>query len=259
MTRKYIEYSTVLPVMKGSPLGGGFNATGGVLGSCFYIGNTYFMTAGHVVKEIQKSQSAVIAFVNPHTDTFKGALVVDTEVLSSDIGIFKADFVKKEHEDWFFKVSWNKKSLHAFARIRTFGYPYGIHKTSKRTGLIMRFFEGHIVANLSEYEILDLPGDIFSVYEMSFNAQRGLSGAPIFTANNPLKISGVIIGNSKNSMLVLEKKEIDKEKDKETIFESYESLSLGIAVQENQIFQLESTLLDCSIKEHLEKLDLLEK
>jgi hypothetical protein len=225
-----------------------------ILGTCFGIGNVYLMTAAHVISELISSQSdSVVLLQNPETKVFYIARVVDTETLDADVGIVQIN--PREGNLWFARASWSAQPLSEFERIRAVGYPYGLHVVGSHTHIVQRGFEGHVVAHLREYLPLGMTPPSFSAYELSFAAPRGLSGAPVWTpvANN-LRVHGIVIGNNKSRTSVLSGSEQWTDKDgqgneKVTIIETYEWLTLGIAVDGPTIKQLKSELLGTTIGE----------
>jgi hypothetical protein len=128
-----------------------------------------------------------------------------------------------------------------------------MHQVDERKSIVQRMFQGYLVSDLHEFKPLGYEGDPFAVFELSFNAPRGLSGSPLMTTDLRISVSGIIIGNSKSSMLVFDTEEIEGSESEETRVQHYESMSLGVAVQSKEIFPLRPALLDCTISEYLER------
>jgi hypothetical protein len=219
------------------------------------------MTAAHVVNEMTaKKPNAVVMLFNPTTNVFHIAPVVNTEILDADLGIVEIE--PGQGNLWFARARWSEKLLSGFERIRAFGYPYGLHVVGDRQQIVQRSFEGHSVAHIREFLPEGMGGAPFSVYELSFATPRGLSGAPlcIFTHNN-VHVCGVVIGNSKSSMLIFDSSEnlTDEHRQgtKTLVVERYESLSLGIAVDVLTMKELKSSLLGSTIGAFLTENDLL--
>jgi hypothetical protein len=82
---------------------------------------------------------------------------------------------------------------------------------------------------------------------------RGLSGAPVLERRGDLAVvAGMVIGNERMEMNVLTEREVVSEGEK-TIFERYEALNLGIALQSRSILGLGpfKVLNGRRIREHL--------
>jgi len=94
------------------------------------------------------------------------------------------------------------------------------------------------------------------VYELPFACPRGLSGAPVFTADNTSRLVGLVAGNTATDMLLLRESAVTKEGET-TVFEQYERLTLGIAVQTASLLSVQSRLVGQSLREHLESHGLL--
>ena len=258
-------YSIALPVLTARPTPMGekiFEVIGEVYGTAFSIGNGYMLTAGHVIKSITAaSLIGTIGLREPNSIYQKAAQIIDSELLPHDLAIFKVDFLIKESTNWFYTLPWQKRPLDTFDPVRCLGYPYGMHTVEDRKSLVLRGFQGYVVADLFEFKPCDIQGDPFAVYELSFNAPRGLSGSPLLSlrTNNEQHIwaAGIIIGNSKSRMLILDSEEINEEDNSRTILEQYESLSFGIAVQAKDIFNIYSQMLGSTIYDYLGKNNLL--
>jgi len=256
-------YSISLPIFSAEPFPNeGFKIIGEIFGTCFSIGEGFMLTAGHVVREIQESAYiGVVGLLEPESRFPKGAPIVKSEILSCDLGIIEVDFIVKESAKWFSTLSWQQKPLTMLEPVKCVGYPYGLHNVEDRKSLVIRSFQGYIVAAVNRFKPLGMEGEPFSVYELSFQAPRGLSGSPLLREYGKLNVTGVVIGNSKSRMLVLESEEIEKQMGekatRKTVVEQYESLSLGVAVQAEEIFGIRSELLGDAIGGYFEKNKLL--
>ena len=260
------SYALSMPLYRAEPLPNrSFGIRGEIHGTCFSIGGNYMMTAGHVITSLVSNDGSVgiVALCDPGGSRFKAAPIALTELLPHDIGVLELDFVDDESKTWFHRLKWNNQPLVGFDPVRCCGYAYGQHKVGDRQSVVQRCFQGHVVAPLNEFELRGANTDIFSAYELSFPAPRGLSGSPLLNAAGTVMVNGVVIGNSDSQMCVFRSKEIDTEAGKDTktttIVERYESLSLGIAVQPNAILLLPSSMLGTTIEDHLLTHELLTK
>jgi hypothetical protein len=230
-----------------------FSIRSAILGTCFSIGGHYMMTAGHVIHSLTPADGsiAIVGLWDPGQTGFKSARVTDREILPRDIGVLAVDFVYPESAHWFHRLRWNEQTLIGFDAVRCCGYAYGHHVAGGRQSVVLRCFQGHVVADLNEFELPGTKGDIFPVYELSFPAPRGLSGSPLLNSTGSVLVNGVIIGNSASEMLVYRSREVDQDAGTQTIVERYESLTLGIAVRPAAILPLTSRILGTTIEAHL--------
>jgi hypothetical protein len=257
-------YSLALPVIPAEHRGRGkFSSdSGAVAGTCFSIGNGIFMTAGHVAAGIRESgKVGIVLAVSPQRDTPRALPVAEFEDLPCDIGLLRVPSAAKLPPDWIYTLRWRRTPIVQFDDVRTLGFPHGSHTLGKRTNVIQRAFRGYIVCDPPEFELPAFGGQRFGLYEVSFPAPLGLSGAPLLFGTGQflprIAVSGVIIGNSQYKMFVPGSGETISENGETTIVERYESLSLGIAVPVQDILPLRSELVASTIGEYLEAQDLL--
>ena len=263
-------YSMVLPLLPArSDAPGGAAVDGGIFGTCFSIGGPFMLTAGHVAATapFEANRRLIAAIQTPDGMAFKAAEVVQCEQLTADIGLLKVQFHYPESASWIRRLAWSERHLLPFEVVRTAGYPYGLHITEEHgNALVVRGFQGQVVASIQHFKPQGMKGPLFAIYELSFMAPRGLSGAPLMNANGVPVVHGVVIGNSESKMLVFrsEERETEKEeseqekKEKTSSFEQYEALSLGIAVTAAQVFALESKMLGGTVRQHLSTQGLLQ-
>ncbi len=235
-----------------------FLFSGAILGTCFSLGGNLMMTAGHVVRGIANGVvSATIGLVNQTPLRVKAANIIDVEELSFDLAVFAVDFVFPDSSKWFYTFPWSTSPRSMLEEVRSVGYPYGVHNIDDKISLLQRGFQGHIVSLPSEFKPLNYEGPPFPAYELSFAAPVGLSGSPLFTVSDTPHVLGIIIGNSKARMLILESEEVEKTPATTRVVEQYESLSLGIAVPGRHLLNLRSRLLGGTFAEYLQKNSLL--
>jgi len=125
----------------------------------------------------------------------------------------------------------------------TIGYPYGICRDTENPLIVARTFSGYVVAALPSFKPLGSKLSPFPIYELSFGAPRGLSGAPVLSlAHGQLCVDAIIIGNSRSKMLILTE-EVEETAARTLRTEQYEVLSLGVASRVSGIFNERSQIL----------------
>lgn len=252
-------YTLSFPVFSGLDVSGErFKIEGEVLGTAFSLGDDFMITAGHVLREAQARGHSIVVGLSQPDGFFKAAKVTDSEQLQADISIFKVNYVYPESRNWFHGLKWRDNSLNPYCRIRSVGYGFGMHTVDDEKQVIVRGFEGHIVSVLSIFKPIGWIGKPFEVYELSFLAPCGMSGAPLLNSMGNVEVQGIIIGNSQSKMLVFRHEEKIKDSGNYTSVEQYEVLNLGIAVTAKVVLQQNSRLLGGSIRDYLTKQSLIE-
>jgi hypothetical protein len=163
-----------------------------------------------------------------------------------DIGIIRLGGIGRAKS-----YGWLLGELPKLTNVLTLGYPYALDLENRV--LNSRAYKGHVVSSTSFRKLKAKP----RIYELSFQAPRGLSGAPLLAIDNESKIVGCIIGNESSEMLVFSSREIITE-DKESIVERYEALQHGIAFQTESLLKIESRIIGTSLLDHLKKSSLLD-
>jgi hypothetical protein len=235
----------------------GLRIEGEIRGTAFPVGGPYMLTAGHVIEGFggDPDFTPVIVLYGPD-HRFSPAVIVATEVIGSDVGILRLEFIKDGSDSWLKPLRWGAEPLWGFEEVRSVGYPFGFRITPDERAIVVRGFEGHIVAWNRNFKPAGYAGGSFPVYELSFAAPRGMSGALIYNAEGEPRVQGVVIGNSETSMLVLSSEERVTTPSATTIVEQYDRLRLGIAVQGPHLRTLSSRLLGLTIGEHLARYSL---
>jgi hypothetical protein len=252
-------YTISLPIHRAKELpDDSFIITGEIIGTCFPISSEFLITASHVIDALEAPETVgVIGIVNPYDNFLKGARIVEYERLVCDVGVIKVKYVFPESANWICVLPWKQTTLSIFDEVKSLGYPYGLHKIDEKKSVVQRGFQGHIVSALNEFKPIGYDGRPFAAYELSFQAPRGLSGSPLITTHGSISISGMVIGNSKSSMMVLEMEEREENSSERLLVQQYESLSLGIAIQAKEILELKSGLVGSTIFELLEQNGML--
>jgi hypothetical protein len=211
-----------------------------VLGTCFSIGEGFFLTAAHVISSALGYEWAGIGF--PLEKIWQGSTLINSEILEDlDIGIIQAEIPHYK------SLMWNTQTLAMWESARTVGFPYALDL--EHFHLNVRAFAGHVVSEMNFYGLRAKP----RIYELSFQAPRGLSGAPLLTQKGKMFVSGLVIGNKSTEMQIFSDREIVADGNKEILVERYEALQLGIAVSSTAILELHSKILGSTLRDHLAK------
>ena len=248
-------YSVAFPVFLAEEVQGEpFQLTGETIGTAFALPQSYVLTAGHVGREIKAAapRIGVVGLSDPSSPALKGARVVDVEALDGDVAVLKVAFPSVDSARWFHTLKWQQIPLNPFDQVRSMGFPYGTLRVDNKLKLVQRVFQGHVVSRIIEFKPLGAAGRPFAVYELSFAAPRGLSGAPLLNCVGSRTLHGMIIGNSESKMVVFHAEEIVKEAAATTVVEQSEVLRLGIAVTADHILGCRSDLLGGNVRGFLE-------
>ena len=208
-----------------------------VLGTCFSISGDLFISAAHVIRDALTYPWAGIGF--PYEGVWQGSAFLDSEIQEDfDIGIVKAEVPT------CVPLKWSSNDLYMLQSVRTVGYPYALEFTPPQINI--RSFMGYVVSNQKFPDLKAQP----RIYELSFQAPRGLSGAPLFAGEN---VNGLVIGNRTTEMLIYRNKETVKDEQKETVVETYEALELGIAEQSSSILDIPFKMIGCTLRQLLSR------
>lgn len=200
-----------------------------VYGTAFPLGGDLLMTANHVIENVAATKKALLlGFVVgedvelPNLRVCKASLVHRWPDV--DLAVFRAPGLRLN------PLNWRASILPVFHGVRTTGYAFGMN----REALLVapRGFTGSVVVS-RPFE--RFPGQPW-IYEVSFAAPRGLSGAPLFLSEGPT-VSGCIIGNSETKMLVFSSAELLKAEGETVRLEQYEALTLGVVVRADEILK----------------------
>ncbi len=236
---------------------GTYDISGNVLGTCFSIGSEFCLTAGHVISDIQAQPAGTLAlFGIIQNDVWNGIEFLDSEILDADVGIIKYSSEVPSHSN-LPAMSWDLSNPPVLSKVRSVGYPYGLHTIDGKPSILARAFEGYVVCTIPRFRPDGQEGPAFSIHELSFLAPRGLSGAPLLSKDDSHLVRGIVIGNKKTDMWI--STEIEKESNGSSVHtvEHREFLYFGIAVRAEHLSSLNSLLLGCTIGEHLRKMKLL--
>lgn len=235
-----------------------YSVTGDILGTCFSIGGGFCLTAGHVASEVRERPASKVAVIGfRHERRWIGAEIAECEVLGADVGVLRFVFNEGVEGGDAPKFSWSVQPLPLLAPVKSIGYPFGSTRVDTQLFIIPRAFQGHVVSALSKYQLVGFEGTPFAVYELSFAAPRGLSGAPLLFGEAPTVVRGLVIGNSQSEMRVHQSTEKISEVESKTTVEHFEWLRLGVAVQASHVASLDSALLGGSVVRHLHQQGLV--
>jgi len=212
-------------------------------GTAFGIGPDVFVSASHVAKAALQYPVPCIGFLaqgpdSPEHRIWAKAPIEDAETHDDlDLALLKC------RGRPYAVLPWRVKRLNLLDPVISGGFPYGHDPENLR--LFSRMYSGHVSAHYPFLEFKAKP----DVYELSFSAPRGLSGAPlmILVPGGSPEVVGYVFGNGKSSMLVASDAEVVREGNKETIVERYESLSYGLAVSSYSVLDVHSNLLKTTI------------
>ena len=127
--------------------------------------------------------------------------------------------------------AWDVSILPMLSPVASIGFPYGYDH--ENTSVTSRGFAGHSAGTNQYARLKGKP----EVYEVTFAAPRGLSGAPLLRGDGI--ICGVILGNFSTEMTVFSDRERVEERGEVTITERFEALNLGIAVCARTVLSLQ--------------------
>jgi hypothetical protein len=211
-------------------------------GTAFPIGDGWFLTAAHVVEAVTENPSVALGRLNEN-DIWESVSVTEHEILDCDVGLLKSNLTAKT-------LSWALGLRPMLDDVQSIGYAYGL---DEEAGFISpRGFKGHIAGLRQSLKWAGRP----FCYELSFQAPRGLSGAPVWGGKRDGGVIGMILGNSSTEMVVFSEREVLSE-GKEHILEKVEALRLGFALSASAIVQLHSVRIGMTLGEHFRQRGLV--
>jgi hypothetical protein len=216
----------------------------GICGTAFAIGEGVFVTAKHVLDSIAEYDESGVGRV--HDLQLQRHPIIETHAIPDlDISLFRADVPGIK------LMKWQAKMLPLLHDVETAGFPFALQDGGEV--FTVRAMKGHIVARSRFSRLPPLPW----YYELSFQAARGLSGAPLWAPLRVPSISGVVIGNQSTEMVVFAARErlVD---DRETIVERYEAMQVGVALQTEALLGITSPFFAGTLWDHLERQGLIE-
>jgi Trypsin-like peptidase domain len=182
------------PVLGASERSGTFRVLT-VQGTGFPVGGGLYLTAHHVVAAIEDAGKTLLVGSYPPVSTTEGgtvplhrALVVGRWPRLDLAAMMVLDQTTNR------AIQWRAGPLNLLAPVHSVGYPWGVEvdQYTQQRIMYVRAFAGHVVSSCRAKNIPHLPGDPL-VYELSFTAHLGLSGAALLTHNN--EIAGCVVRN----------------------------------------------------------------
>jgi hypothetical protein len=214
-----------------------------VYGTAFAIGGGAFLTASHVATEALRRPNPRLAY--GVGNILGGAPVVAHELCPAlDLAVLRAHVPNAK------AAPWRTADVALTADVYASGFPYALDETGDYFSV--RAFKGYVVARVP---FTRLPGAPLC-YELSFQAPRGLSGAPLWTFGPSAGVQGIVIGNRATEMTVFSSRERVNDGSELTV-ERFEALQLGIALHAEGLLAYRSTLLGCTLADHLQAHGLL--
>ena len=158
------------------------------LGSCFCVTAAgVFVTAAHCLDHVPLDRLWINHFGGPEPHAFTPAKSIDL-IREADTAVVVTDAP-------------NAKWVRPFGRVRFFanlgepvcalGYPFGSVQVDVPPRETFRFFRGHIQRPFVHRSPRS-GGARYSAYELSFPCPFGLSGGPVFLAEDPTTVIGVV-------------------------------------------------------------------
>jgi len=157
------------------------------LGSCFsLLEPTVFLTAAHCLERVPIERLWVNHYGGPPPAMFTQVRRIEW-VQESDLAVFETDAPEAKWAVPFQKL---KYAADLGEEICAFGYPQDLMSQvpAKET---MRFFRGTVQRPF----LFERPGRRYSAFELSFSCPPGLSGGPVFLAEDPSTVIGVVTEN----------------------------------------------------------------
>jgi Trypsin-like peptidase domain len=189
-----------------------------VYGTGFPIGGALHFTAHHVVASIEEAGKTLIVGSYPMSPTEGGTVALHAAVV---VGRWpKLDLAAVAVLGLTTRaIQWRAEPLSLLTPVRSVDYPFGLEIDQYTQQIIMyvRAFAGHVISSCRAKNLRYLPGDPL-IYELSFTAHLGLSGAALLTANN--EIVGCVVRN------------------RTTLSADGDEMSLGLAVQSSELLAL---------------------
>lgn len=157
------------------------------LGSCFsLLEPTVFLTAAHCLEGVPLERLWVNHHGGPPPNLFTPARRIEW-ACQSDLAIVETDAPGAKWAAPFKKL---KYAADFGEEICAFGYPHDLMSDvpAKETP---RFFRGTVQRPL----LFERRGRSYSAFELSFPCPPGLSGGPVFLAEDPATVIGVVTEN----------------------------------------------------------------
>lgn len=220
------------------------------------MGGAFLITASHVWDAIaQEPDRVVVGFDRNGQDSF--LRIAEAERLGADTSILR---LETEIWPWAIVPKWRDDVLPPLTTVRATGYAFGMHYVGSDLSLVQRSFQGQITCCIARYIPVGGVGEPYPIYELSFPAPRGLSGAPLLIGQ-PSKVCGVMTHSTESSMEIYRQEEtttsVEGNEIKSESFIRDEVLILGAASRSTWLLDRHSQLLGQGLRRHIEENGLL--
>ena len=216
-----------------------------VVGTSFYIGSGYFITAGHVLNNLVEYEMMAIGVLDENR-IWQGIEIEGIEIQEDiDIGIFSANYELEV------AIPWDSTLPANLTDISISGYPHGMDVTAK--AIYRRDFKGYVICNRHNYDLKGKP----IILELSTPCPRGISGGFVLNTISE-SICGIVIGSSKSELEISYVTEESTEIDGKVIYHKTESSVYGMAVSSISILNIKFEILAATLREHLINQKLIE-
>jgi hypothetical protein len=245
--------SLVCPVILGNRLDETSTSVKQILGTAFALGDNFYLTAGHCLPERKENEVFGLGYPLPESHGLGIVLVRQAEYFEShDLALLEAampvPFIKPQ--------VWSFGNMNVLTEVWTAGYPHGLDSSIAEMGFVaQRAFKGHTVSHLPHKRLPD--GSFLDVYELSFMAPKGISGAPLFLQSPEWFVVGVVLGMKQTDTNVV--REIEATDEGKTVeFHWYvQRMTYGFAVTSKSLAPLHSGMLNMTIGDYIRSKNLV--
>ncbi len=222
-----------------------------IVGTAFSLGNNYLLTAGHCLPDLSENQVFGLGYPQPGRHELGIVQVKRAEHFEThDLALLESAAPVPYLE----VQKWSQQVATALAEVWSAGYPHALD-IAEMGFVAQRAFKGHIVSHLPHGRLAD--GSFLEVYELSFIAPKGISGAPLFLQGEIPLVAGVMLGTRQTDMEIT--REFEASDDGRTAeFHWYiQRMHYGMALTSEALIKLRSDTLNMTIKEYLQSQGLL--
>ena len=240
-------FSLTFPVLGGELITNpeGLNVKS-VLGTSFYIGNGFYLSAGHVIKEALGYGIAAIGVTKP-LQPWIPFQILDYEINENlDIALFRTEHILKT------AFPWDDINLGGLIDIKVTGYPHALN--FQPPAIYRRDFKGYIITRRPYPRLANSP----FIYELSIPCPKGMSGAFVLDDKKG-KICGVVLGSDKSSLDLHYITEELIEHDGKIIYHKTETSTYGIAITSKELLDITFNILGGDLRVHLQNQNLIGK
>lgn len=217
-----------------------------VVGTAFNIGGNVYLTAKHCLLPENGGYPFAFCYQTDHDAPLIGEQVCEIERFDIDVSVARID--REIPNIKAFPWSFEKVSM--LTDVWTAGFPHAF--SSKEFGTIMhRAFKGHIVTN-TPFQSLHFERKC-RIYELSFCAPMGLSGAPLFCPKPRNAVVGLVFGNRATSLEVAKEIEAIDDGSSTDYYMYIQRYEYGTAITSREIGSLKSQMLGMTIEEYIDR------